>query len=110
MKSVLSTVGMFAVALTIAVLTGCATRQDVQHKQHHPDTTTSQATDAMSSGSGSADDKMRMMDTKAMCDMHQKMMNARTPEERRAMMDERMKGMSPEMRQQHMDMMQEKCR
>lgn len=110
MKSVVLKAEMFAVALAIAALAGCATRQDVQHTQHHPNTITSQAPTATSSGSGSADDKMRMMDMKAMCGMHQKMMNARTPEERRAMMEESMKGMSPEMQQKHMDMMQEKCR
>jgi len=37
------------------------------------------------------------------------MMRASTPEERRAMMDERMKNMSPEMIQKHRDMMQAQC-
>jgi hypothetical protein len=38
------------------------------------------------------------------------MMSARTPEERSAMMNERMKNMSPEMRQRYMEMMQQQCR
>lgn len=51
--------------------------------------------------------KMNMM---AMCDTHRRMMGATTPEERKAMMDERMKNMSPEMMQKHMDMMQQRCK
>ena len=50
------------------------------------------------------------MDMKSMCEMHDRMKNARTPEERSAMMDERMKNMSPEMRQRHMEMMQQQCK
>lgn len=107
MKPIFSSVGIFTVALAIAALMGCAADQDAQQ---HPDAAASQATGAMSSGSGSAGNQMNMMDMKAMCDMHQKMMSANTPEERRAMMDERMKNMSPEMMQKHMDMMQAKCK
>lgn len=47
------------------------------------------------------------MDMQAMCDVHDKMMRAKTPEERQAIMDEYMKNMPPEMRQQHMQMMQQ---
>jgi hypothetical protein len=44
----------------------------------------------------------------AMCrDMHTQMMNAKTPQERQAMMAEHMKNMSPEM-MQHCPMMQER--
>ena len=50
------------------------------------------------------------MDMKSMCEMHDRMMSARTPEERSAMMNERMKNMSPEMRQRYMEMMQQQCR
>lgn len=107
MKPIFSSVGIFTVALAIAALMGCAADQ---YAQHHPNAAASQATEAMSSGSGSADEKMNMMDMKAMCDMYQKMMSAKTPEERRAMMNERMKNMSPEMMQKHMDMMQAQCK
>ena len=87
-----------AAVLVMLALTGCATGQDAQHRQHHPQATTPQAPGTMSSGSSG--EQMGMMDMKSMCDMHQKMMSAKTPEERRAMMDERMKNMSPEMMQQ----------
>jgi len=50
------------------------------------------------------------MDMKSMCEMRDRMRNARTPEERSAMMNERMKNMSPEMRQRYMEMMQQQCR
>lgn len=58
---------------------------------------------------GAADDQMKM-NMMAMCDTHRRMMGATTPEERKAMMDERMKNMSPEMMQKHMDMMQQRCK
>lgn len=50
------------------------------------------------------------MDMKTMCEMHEKMKNAGTPAERSAMMNERMKNMSPEMKQRHMEMMQRQCK
>jgi len=54
---------------------------------------------------------MRMQqDMKAMCDMQEKMMGAKTVEERRALMAEHMKAMSPEMRKRNMAMMQEHMR
>ena len=59
---------------------------------------------------GTSGEQMAMKDMKAMCDMHEKMMAAKTPEERQAMMDERMKTMPPEMMQKHMAMMTEKCK
>ena len=51
---------------------------------------------------------MSMMggDMAAMCDVHTKMMSAKTPEERRALMAEHMKTMSPDMMKRHMAMMQ----
>jgi hypothetical protein len=50
------------------------------------------------------------MDMKSMCEMHERMKNAGTPAERSAMMNERMKNMSPEMKQRHMEMMQRQCK
>jgi hypothetical protein len=41
-----------------------------------------------------------------MCAMHEKMISAKTPEERQALMAEHMKSMPPEMMQRHMEMMQ----
>ena len=59
---------------------------------------------------GGADGQMGMMDKKSMCEMHDKMMGAKTPAERTAMMDDRMKNMSPEARQKHMEMMKQQCK
>lgn len=50
-----------------------------------------------------------MMDMQAMCDMHRKEMAGKSPAEQRSYMEERMKGMSPEM-QQRMRTMAEQCR
>ena len=107
MTSMLSFAAPFA-AIAIAALSGCATTQDKEHDQHHPQTAVSQPATTMSSGASG--DQTGMMDMKSMCDMHRKMMSAKTSEERQTMMDERMKNMSPEMRQKHMAMMQEKCK
>jgi hypothetical protein len=51
-----------------------------------------------------------MGDQQAMCDMHRKMMAARTQEERQALMDQNMPNMTPDARQQQMQMMQERCK
>ena len=112
MKSILRFAGSVAASFVMMTLTGCATSEDAQHSQHYPESSTAQApgTTPGTMGHGSSGDQMGTMDMKAMCDMHQKMMSAKTPEERRAMMDEHMKTMSPEMVQKHMKMMQEKCK
>lgn len=62
-----------------------------------------------SSGSTIAAGQMGHMDMDAMCDTHRKMQTA-SPEQRQAMMDQQMKGMSPEMRLRHMEMMQQHCK
>ena len=49
------------------------------------------------------------MDMGRMCAMHRDLQNA-PADQRAAMMEEQMKGMSPEMRQHHMDMMRQHCR
>ncbi len=45
-------------------------------------------------------------DTMSMCDMHQKMMTM-SSQDKKAMMDARMKSMTPEMQAQHMDKMKQ---
>ncbi|MES2757079.1 MAG: hypothetical protein V4693_06865 [Pseudomonadota bacterium] len=84
------------------VLAACAAPQEPGHRLHHPD----------SAAAPGASGGMAMMGTKdmqAMCEMHKKMMSAKTPAERQALMDERMKSMSPEMMEKHKAMM-EHCR
>ncbi|PWF47790.1 hypothetical protein [Massilia glaciei] len=98
---------------------GCAAWQERRHAQHHAGaedaqpaamapgaTGSSGATGASGSSGGGMGMGRGMMEMKAMCDMHKNMMSAKTPEERQAMMDERFKSMSPEMRKKHMEMMQ----
>jgi hypothetical protein len=99
----------WAAAIVAAVaLAGCATSKNAEHSQHHPDSATAQPAATMEPGAPGA--PMAMMDMKAMCDMHKKMMGAKTPNEQKAKMDESMKAMSPEMMQKHMAMMPEKCK
>ncbi|GGI55672.1 hypothetical protein [Oxalicibacterium solurbis] len=91
MKSPYSLSMLAAAALIATTLAGCAASQSQRPQQ--------------SQGSmGSMD--MSNADSMAMCkEMHTQMMNAKTPEERQAMMAEHMKNMSPEM-MQHCPMMQ----
>ena len=67
--------------------------QDDQHKTHHPAGSASAAAIKPSSGK-TTPEMTRMADqTKAMQEMHEKMMAAKTPEERSALMAEHMKSM-----------------
>lgn len=105
MKPITKSATWFAAVVAVMAMAGCATPKEAEHSQHHPDTSTAQPSGMMSPG-GSGD-QMAMMDMKAMCDMHKKMMGAKSPEEQKAMMDERMKSMSSEMMKKHKAMMQE---
>lgn len=95
----------FAAIVAVIAMSGCTTTQEAKHSQHHPDTSAAQPSGMMSPGASG--DQMAMMDMKAMCDKHKKMMAAKTPAEQKAMMDERMKSMSSEMMAKHKAMMQE---
>lgn len=64
---------------------------------------------AGTAGAPASADRPASMDMQRMCQMHQDMHKAPAAE-RQAMMEQRMKGMSPEMRQQHMDMMKQHCK
>lgn len=114
MKSKLSWVFPAAAALAAAILAGCATGPAAQerHRQHHPDSAQSQGRMGMGMGAGSMGKGMMMSDAemKSMCEMHEKMMDAKTPEERKSMMTEHMKKMSPEAMKKHMEMMQYEMR
>lgn len=106
--------------MLVALVAACATpgktgtSDEVDHKAHHPGTSESTVPSSTpQAGPASNAGQMGMMgsmDIKSMCDMHKNMMSARTPSEREAMMDQRMKSMSPEMRQKHLSMMEEKCK
>ena len=79
MESSMRTILLAAVALA---LTGCAAMRDEDHAAHHP------AGAAAASASDRTDKQMKMMQ-----EMHRKMMAAKTPEERQALMAEHMKAM-----------------
>lgn len=53
--------------------------------------------------------EMGTMDMQSMCAMHKKMTSGKTPAEQQAMMQEKMKSMTPEMRQR-MHAMHEQCK
>jgi hypothetical protein len=83
-------------------------RVDAQHKQHQANvlaTEQASATPAASAAAPTNAGKMAAMDSKmkAMDEMHQKMMAAKTPEEKKALMAEHMKTMQEGMKT--MDMM-----
>lgn len=52
---------------------------------------------------------MQNMDKDVMCAMYRGMRDAPNEQARQAMMERQMQGMSPEMRQQHMEMMRRQC-
>lgn len=110
MKPTFSSISLVASALAMVLLTGCSAMREM-HREHHPETSSSQASQTKSSGaSASSAGQMGMMESGAMCDMHEKLMSAKTPGQRQAMMDDRMKDMSQQMRQKNLEMMQEQCR
>lgn len=77
---------VLSAVLGVSLLAGCASPA-MNHS--------SDSMGAMSNSSG---------DMAGMCDMHKKMM-AMAPQDRKMMMDEHMKGMSPAMRDEHMEKM-----
>ena len=85
----ISSTVLFSAVLGATLLAGCASPA----MNHSPD-----SMGAMSKSSG---------DMAGMCDMHKKMM-AMSPQDRKMMMDEHMKGMSPAMREEQMEKMK-KC-
>ncbi|MFL6675675.1 MAG: hypothetical protein ACJ8LG_20565 [Massilia sp.] len=50
-----------------------------------------------------------MRDRQAMCDVVNNITSARTPEQRDALMSQYLAGMTPEMRERHLRMMQQQC-
>jgi len=94
-----------------------AIAQEAEHDHQHqaassrsPDKNAKPATTTSAAKPHQAAPGGKMMDTQAMCDMHRQMMSSGSPADREAMIDKEMKGMSPEQKQQHMKMMDEKCK
>lgn len=77
-----------------------STNDAADHAKHHPESATvkkvpQKAPQASTNNAPAAQSRQKQMDAqmKTMRDMHEKMMNAKAPEERRALMDEHMKAM-----------------
>lgn len=90
-----------AAILVTVTLTGCGM---MDRRGHHGP---GYSQDRGNAGRGS---QMERAERREMCDRYERMAGARTAEERMAMMDERMRDMSPEARQQHLDMLRQQCR
>jgi hypothetical protein len=100
--------------LLAGVLAGCQSWQERAPAQVHPPAHRGSATGAGSSGatgstgSGTGEETGRG-DQRATCDTSRRIMGARTPAERQALMDQNMPDMSPELREQHLQMMLRQC-
>ena len=94
--------------LTVAVVAashGAWAQTDAEHKQHHPAASSSQAPKTTTAKSMTKETMVAVEDKmKVMRDMHEKMMAAKTPEARSALMAEHMKTM-----QDGMAMMSSMC-
>lgn len=95
MKSILA----LAFAATLAGAPFSFAADPANHAEHHPDTPATKPaqakTEQAKSGPIATKQQMEKMDSqmKAMREMHEKMMAAKTPEERKALMGEHMKTM-----------------
>jgi hypothetical protein len=49
-------------------------------------------------------------DQAAMCELNRRISSARNPDERASLLEKYLPGMSPDMREQHLEMMRERCR
>ncbi len=113
----------FILAFAAAISTSVLAQPDKAHAAHHPDSASAPAASATAKPSTASPAQMDMQ-MKSMREMHDKMMAAKTPEERQALMAEHMKAMqggmammgqmkapagkpqSPEMMGKRMDMME----
>lgn len=108
MNANFSSLIMLAVMSAAAGLTGCTPAVDARHGRHHPTPANAQPTDAPTGAPGTAAEQEHR-DMTERCRVYREMMDAATPQERGAMMDQRLSGMSREQMQRHMEMMRQKC-
>ena len=83
-------------AISLMFTAGASAQDPVDHTAHHPESTSASAKSVTAAPKAVAPkDSAKKMDEqmKMMRDMHEKMMNAKTPEERNALMAEHMKAM-----------------
>jgi hypothetical protein len=84
----------FTIAILALTLAAAAAAQDPQHQAHHPAGAASATPMTPQAKSRVGPNKAAMQkQMKAMADMHTRMMSARTPEERSALMAEHMQTM-----------------
>jgi len=81
---------VFVLAFAAALSTGALAQSDKEHAAHHPEGASAPAAKATPKAAAPARMDMQM---KSMQEMHEKMMAAKTPEERQALMTEHMKSM-----------------
>lgn len=97
--SLLHTLQSLTIAATLALTSaGVIAQTDAEHAQHHPQASASKPAPKApkpAAPSSAAKDAIAGMDSsmKSMQDMHEKMMAAKTPEERNALMADHMKAM-----------------
>ena len=118
---------VFVLAFAAVLSTGVLAQSDKEHAAHHPEGASAPAANVTPKAAAVAPAPMEVQ-MKSMQEMHEKMMAAKTPEERQALMTEHMKSMqggmsmmgqmkapdakgggksmSPEMMGQRMDMME----
>lgn len=93
----MTTLRLTVLSIAIAVASfGAFAQTDAEHTQHHPAEPTKKAAKVTAAKSPSmAKESMAAMDSKmkSMREMHEKMMAAKTPEERKALMGDHMKAM-----------------
>jgi hypothetical protein len=67
--------------------------------------------DTMTSGSmtGTPDSRLSGMDLLAMCDLNRQISQAKTPEARQALIERVLPNTSPEVRERHLQLMQQRC-
>ncbi len=87
---------VFVLALATALSTGVLAQSDKEHAAHHPEGASAPAaksTPKVAPKAAPAAPAQMDMQVKSMQEMHEKMMAAKTPEERQALMTEHMKSM-----------------
>ena len=83
---------VFVLAIAAVLSTGALAQSDKEHAAHHPEGASAPAAKATPKTATAAPAQMDMQ-MKSMQQMHDKMMAAKTPEERQALMAEHMKSM-----------------
>jgi len=83
---------LFVLAFAAALSTGVLAQSDKEHAAHHSEGASPPAAKATPKAATAAPAQMDMQ-MKSMQEMHEKMMAAKTPEERQALMTEHMKSM-----------------